>query len=398
MLACAPTTPATVAQALRLHQEAFLQRYGTILTPEQRRALRDVTACHTAALGGHVFACPECGHQKITYNSCRNRHCPQCQAANNAAWLEREQTYLLPVPYYHVVFTVPDSVACWLQLNPRRLYDAFFGAVNATLREVAANPHHLGAALGVVAVLHTWGQNLHYHPHIHCIATGGGLSCDERGHLDDTPHWVSCRPGFFLPVRVLSRLFRGKFLAALRALAAAGELRPPTGLEEPEAMRCWLSAQYAQEWVVYAKEPFGNAAVALKYLARYTHRVALGNSRMVEVNEEEVTFRYKDYAADHRQREMTLSGVEFVRRWLQHVLPRGFVKVRHWGLLANGQRAERLELSRQLLWGVWVAVTVEQEVVEAEKPKPREKPCCPCCGVELVAVEVLPRLPREDTS
>ncbi len=394
MLACATPTP-TVAQALRLHQQEFLNRYGRILTPEQRQALRDVAACHTAALGGHVFACPECGQQKISYNSCRNRHCPQCQAADRAAWLEREQTYLLPVTYYHVVFTLPDSVAAWLQLNPRRLYDAFFAAVNATLRETAANPRHLGAALGVVAVLHTWGQNLHYHPHIHCIATGGGLSCDAQGRLDETPHWVSCRPGFFLPVQVLSRLFRGKFLAALRALQAAGELRPPPGLEEPEAFSCWLAEQYEKEWVVYAKEPFGNADVALKYLARYTHRVAIGNSRMVEVNEE-VTFRYKDYAADQRQRQMTLSGVEFVRRWLQHVLPRGFVKVRHWGLLANGQRAERLELSRQLLWGEWVAVELGKVLVEQEKP--REKPRCPCCGVEMVAVEVLPRLPKEDTS
>jgi len=397
MLACATTTP-TVAQALRLHQEAFLSRYERILTPPQRQALRDVAACHSAALGGHVFACPECGRQKITYNSCRNRHCPQCQAADNAAWLEREQTYLLPVTYYHVVFTVPDSVACWLQLNPRRLYDAFFAAVNETLREVAANPRHLGAVVGVVAVLHTWGQNLHYHPHIHCIASGGGLSCDAQGRIDAAPQWRSCRPGFFLPVRVLSRLFRGKFLAALRALAAAGVLRPPAGLEEPKAWRDWLAQQYAKEWVVYAKEPFGNAGVALKYLARYTHRVAIGNSRLVEVNEAEVTFRYKDYAADHRPRQMTLAGVEFVRRWLQHVLPRGFVKVRHWGLLANGQRAERLELSRRLLWGEWVAEAVGQAVAEEEKPKVQEKPRCPCCGVELVAVEVLPRLAKEDTS
>jgi Putative transposase/Transposase zinc-binding domain len=397
MLACATTTP-TVAQALRLHQEAFLDRYGRILTPPQRQALRDVAACHTAALGGHVFACPECGRQKITYNSCRNRHCPQCQAAANAAWLQREQTYLLPVTYYHVVFTLPDSLAGWLQLNPRRLYDAFFEAVNETLREVAANPRHLGAVVGVVAVLHTWGQNLHYHPHIHCIATGGGLSCDRQGRLDATPQWRSCRPGFFLPVRVLSRLLRGKFLAALRALAAAGVLRLPVGLEEPEAWRDWLAQQYAKEWVVYAKEPFGDAGVALKYLARYTHRVALGNSRLVEVNEAEVTFRYKDYAADQRPRQMTLAGVEFVRRWLQHVLPRGFVKVRHWGLLANGQRAERLELSRRLLWGEWEAEAVGQAVAQAEKPKVQEKPRCPCCGVELVAVEVLPRLAKEDTS
>src|SRR5262249_53054412 len=206
MPAC-PTASPTVAEAIRLHREGFLVRYGVILTPEQRQALRDVAACRTAALGGHVFACAECGHRKITYNSCRNRHCPQCQAAESAAWLQREQTYLLPVTYYHVVFTLPDGVADWLRLNPRRLYDAFFACVNGTLREVAAHPRHLGAAVGVVAVLHTWGQNLHYHPHIHCIATGGGLSCDERGRIDTAPQWVACRPGFFLPVRVLSRLF-----------------------------------------------------------------------------------------------------------------------------------------------------------------------------------------------
>jgi hypothetical protein len=386
-----------VAEAIRSHQEEFLERYGVILTPPQRQALRDVAACRSAALGGHVFACVECGHRKITYNSCRNRHCPQCQAADRAAWLEREQTYLLPVTYYHVVFTLPQGVAAWLQLNPRRLYDVFFRCVNETLREVAANPRHLGAALGVVAVLHTWGQNLHYHPHIHCIATGGGLSCDARGRIAEEPHWLACRPGFFLPVRVLSRLFRGKFLAQLRALVEAGQLRTPAGLEEAAAFRSWLAEQYEMDWVVYAKEPFGNASVALKYLARYTHRVAISNSRMVAVTEEGVTFRYKDYGADHRQREMTLAGVEFVRRWLQHVLPRGFVKVRHWGLLANGQRAERLELSRRLLWGEWVAQGMGK--VLAREAQPQEKPRCPCCGVgELVAVEILPRPGQEDTS
>jgi hypothetical protein len=251
--------------------------------------------------------------------------------------------------------------------------------------------------LGVVAVLHTWGQNLHYHPHIHCIATGGGLSCDAQARIDDAPHWVSCRPGFFLPVRVLSRLFRGKFLAVLRALIAAGQLRTPASLEEPEALRRWLAVQYEREWVVYAKEPFGEAARALKYLARYTHRVAISNNRMVAVDEEGATFAYKDYAADHRQRQMTLAGVEFVRRWVQHVLPRGFVKVRHWGLLANGQRAERLELSRRLLWGEWVALAVGKGL--GEEAQPGDKPRCPCCGVgELVAVEILPRPGREDTS
>jgi hypothetical protein len=367
-----------VADVIRDCGAAFLGRSGGGLSAAQRQALRDLAACRTAALGGHVQRCLDCGHERIAYNSCRNRHCPKCQALARAAWLDRQAGHLLPVEYYHVVFTLPAEVGALALAHPAVVYDLLLRSAAATLRAVAANPRRLGATVGVLAVLHTWGQNLHHHPHVHCVVTGGGLSCDRTGKVDAAPRWVACRPGFFLPVRVLSRAFRGQFLAGLRAALDAGELRLPEALHEPRAGAAWWAALYAREWVVYSKRPFGGPGQVLKYLARYTHRVAISNSRLVELRDGRVTFRYQDYADARRHKTMTLDAVEFVRRFVQHVLPKGFVKVRHYGLLANAQREARLALCRRLLLVATVAAALPPPAaVPLEPAQPR---CCPKCG------------------
>jgi transposase-like zinc-binding protein/putative transposase len=250
-----------VADVIRSHGAAFLQKYGAHLTATQKKALRDLALCRTAALGGHVERCLDCGAERMAYNSCRNRHCPKCQALSRARWLERESAYLLPVEYHHVVLTLPAELAALASSNPAALYNLLMQSAAETLREVAANPKRLGAQVGVLMVLHTWGQNLHHHPHVHCVVTGGGLSCNARGEVDASPRWVSCRPGFFLPVRVLSRLFRGKFLAGLRVLHTQGKLRLPGLLSNgPSSFTAWLSPLYAKEWVVYAKAPFDGSS------------------------------------------------------------------------------------------------------------------------------------------
>lgn len=371
-----------VAEVIRQHEDAFLERHGSGLTATQRKALRDLAVCRTAALGGHVEHCLDCAHERIAYNSCRNRHCPKCQALARARWLDRQAEHLLPVEYHHVVFTLPAEVGVLALGNPTILYDLLMRSAAATLRDVAANPQRLGAVGGVLMVLHTWGQNLHHHPHVHCVVTGGGLSCNERGVVDAAPRWRACRPGFFLPVRVLSRVFRGKFLAGLRGLVAAGTLRWPDR----------LATVAAKDWVVYAKRPFGGPAQVLKYLARYTHRVAISNSRLLELRDGRVTFRYKDYADDHRQKAMTLTADEFLRRFVQHVLPAGFVKVRHYGLLANRHRAERLALCRRLLLVANVAASLpDPQAAPIEPAQPR---CCPQCGgTRLVYRELPPAQP-----
>jgi putative transposase/transposase-like zinc-binding protein len=354
MTTATTTRPAVeVAEVIRQHGEAFLSRHGGYLTAVQKKALRDLARCRTAALGGHVEHCLDCGHERPAYNSCRNRHCPKCQAGTRARWLEREATFLLPVEYHHVVFTVPAELSALARANPTVLYETLFQAASATLREVAANPKRLGAQIGVLMALHTWGQNLRHHPHLHCVCTGGGLSCDKQARVAAVPHWRSCRPGFFLPVRVLSRLFRGKFLDRLRTAFDQGRLIFPgelLRLQQADAFARWLTPLYAQDWVVYAKRPFGGPEQVLKYLARYTHRVAISNSRLLKLADGQVTFRYKDYADAHRHKTMTLSADEFLRRFVQHVLPKGFVKIRHYGLLANRPREERLALCRRLLF------------------------------------------------
>lgn len=398
-----PERPALeVAEVIREHGDAFLTKYGGTLTVTQRQALRDLSICRTAALGGHVQRCADCGHERIAYNSCRNRHCPKCQALARARWLAREAELLLPVEYHHVVFTLPAEVAELALANPQVCYGALFQAAAATLRDLAANPKRLGGQLGILLVLHTWGQNLHHHPHVHGVVSGGGLSCDARGVVDADPRWRSCRPGFLLPVRVLSRVFRGKYLELLRAAFDQGKLRLPGRLEhlaDARALARWLTPLYRKDWVVYAKRPFGGPAQVLKYLARYTHRVAISNRRLLKMAEGRVTFRYKDYADLERSKTMTLSAAEFLGRFVQHVLPKGFVKIRHYGLLANRQRADKLKLSRRLLLPVTVAAANAASKIE---PAPVQH--CPQCGgcrflrIELAKETEVASAPEDDTS
>jgi Putative transposase/Transposase zinc-binding domain len=378
------TTPTTqrpaleVAEVIRQYGDAFLERYGGGLSAAQRQALRDLANCRTEALGGHVERCLDCGHERIAYNSGRNRHCPKCQALARAHWLDRQAEHLLPVEYHQVVFTLPAELGPPALAHPAVVYDLRRRSAAATLREVAAHPQRLGATAGVLMVLHTWGQNLHHHPHVHCVVTGGGLSCDRAGKIDALPRRVGCRPGFFLPVRVLSRVFRGKFLAGLRGAIDAGAVRLPGALADARAGAAWWSALYGKEWVVYSKRPFGGPAQVLKYLARYTHRVAISNSRLLELREGRVKFRYQDYSDGRRHKTMTLDAVEFLRRFVPHVLPKGFVKIRHYGLLANAHREARLALCRRLLLVATVtAALAEAPAVSLEPAQPR---CCPRCG------------------
>jgi hypothetical protein len=314
-------------------------------SPVQSRVVRALVACRTAALGGHVDVCDACGHESVSYNSCRNRHCPKCQGAATAAWLDAQQQILLPVPYAHVVFTLPSELGPLALQNPRVVYGLLFRAVSQTLLEVAATPRHLGARIGFLAILHTWGQTLMHHPHVHCVVPAGGLATDGSG-------WVKCRPGFFLPVRVLSRLYRGKMLAHLCAAYDKGRLRfhgDLQRLDRPAAFRALIAEVRSHEWVVYAKPPFGGAGAVLKYLARYTHRVAISNHRLISADEERVSFRWKDYRRGHRQQVMSLELAEFARRFLLHVLPRGFVKIRYYGYLAQSRRGRELPTCRKLL-------------------------------------------------
>ena len=395
MSAAAVVRPALeVADILRQHGEAFLERHGSRLSAEQRQALRALALCRTQALGGHVEECLDCGAVRIAYNSCRNRHCPKCQALTRAGWLEQQAKHLLPVEYHHVVFTLPAELSEIALANPAVIYDLLMRSAAATLHEVAANPKRLGAVVGVLMVLHTWGQNLHHHPHVHCVVTGGGLSCDGTGKIDPSPRWIACRPGSFLPVRVLSRVFRGRFVARLRAALDAGRLSAPPALADPVARARLLATLCSKEWVVYARPPLGGPERVLQYLARYTHRVAISNARLLGLREGRVTFRYTDYADGHRHKAMTLEADEFLRRFVQHVLPRGFVKVRHYGLLANAQREARLALCRRLLLVANVAATLPGTAPAPIGPaQPR---CCERCGGtrlvyrELAAGEALP--------
>jgi hypothetical protein len=383
-----------VADVIRQYGEAFLSKHGGHLTGTQTKALRDLERCRTAALGGHVEQCLDCGHERIAYNSCRNRHCPKCQALARARWLAKEAEHLLPVEYYHVVFTVPAEIAELALGNRAPLYDLLFQAAASTLRDVAANSKRLGAQVGALLVLHTWGQNLHHHPHVHAVVTGGGLSCNAQGIVDGSPNWIACRPGFFLPVKVLSRVFRGKYLEGLRKLCDRGKLVLPgrcKPLTDPHAFAKWLAPLYRKEWVVYAKRPFGGPEQVLKYLARYTHRVAISNARLMDVSNGQVTFRYKDYADAHKAKAMTLSADEFLRRFVQHVLPRGFVKVRHYGLLSNRHRDQRLALCRRLLFleGVRAALP---EAVGPDKAVASALPIrCPHCDGQRIVCRELPR-------
>jgi hypothetical protein len=332
-----------VAEVLRLSERSIRT---AALSPDQGRVVRRLLACRTAALGGHVDECDTCGHRVVSYNSCRDRHCPKCQASATADWLERQSTTLLPVPYTHVVFTLPHMLAPLALQNPRLLYGLLFRAAAETLLEVAADPRHLGARIGFLAILHTWGQTLLHHPHIHCLVPAGGLALDHS-------RWIPCRRGFFLPVRVLSRVFRGKWLALAREAYDKGLLDFHGTLDhlndDPVAFARLLSRSRRHDWNVYAKPPFGGPEQALKYLARYTHRIAISNHRLLAVDARSVTLSWKDYAHGNRQRTLHLDTNEFIRRFLLHVLPSHFVRIRSYGLLANCTRSAALETCRTLL-------------------------------------------------
>lgn len=360
---------------------------GLRLSVAQRRVLAAIAACRTAALGGHIQACDQCDHHKISYNSCRNRHCPKCQALARADWLAQRQAELLPIHYFHLVFTLPQEIAALALQNKRLMYGMLFAAASETLSEVAANPRHLGAdEIGILAVLHTWGQNLLHHPHVHCVVSGGGLS-------SDADRWIASRSYYFLPVRVLSRVFRNKYCGLLRQAYAAGSLAfygALAPLAEPRAFRRWLAAAAGREWVVYAKRPFREPLCVLKYLARYTHRVAISNRRLLEYKAGRVTFQYKDYAQGGRQRQMTLSATEFIRRFLLHVLPKGFMRIRHYGYLANRHRRHKLALCRRLLGAsppIGPSDEVQQLVHAQECNEPTEPGvACPICRQGILRI------------
>jgi hypothetical protein len=368
---------AVIAQAAA----AYETRYG--VSSAERRVLWDLVRCRTAALGGHKQQCAQCGHEVLTYNSCRNRHCPTCQGPARARWLAARAAELLPVPYFHVVFTLPAPLGALALPNKRVLYGLLFRAVATTLRTIARDPQHLGADVGFLAVLHTWGQTLYHHPHLHCVVPGGGPSTDGA-------RWVAARSDFFLPVRVLSRHFRRTFLRLLRRAYRHGKLRCPgplAPLAHPAHWQQWLQPLTRTDWVVYAKPPFGGPHQVLKYLARYTHRVAISNQRLVSITDGQVTLRWKDYAHGQQLRTMTLDGVEFLRRFLLHRLPRGWQHIRHYGFLGNRRRAGALARIRALLPQPPTPTASEQAACAEALARPD---ACPQCGTgRLIVVATL---------
>jgi hypothetical protein len=378
-----------VADIFRAHGSAWRRSQEGHLSLGQLKVMSAIEQCRSAALGGHVLRCDACQQLQIAYNSCRNRHCPKCQARAARQWLEARQADLLPVEYYHVVFTLPAPIAAIAYTNKAVIYDLLFAMAAETLRTIAADPKHLGAEVGVTLVLHTWGSALTHHPHVHGVVPGGGLALDGQ-------RWVRCRPGFFLPVRVLSRLFRRRFLEELEQAHRAGRLRffgEDAALADVQAFLPWLAPLRACEWVVYAKRPFAGPAAVLAYLSRYTHRVAISNSRLLAFDERGVTFRYKDYRAKGKTRykAMTLSTDEFIRRFLLHVLPSGFHRIRHYGLLANAGRRQHLARARELLQ-VPLAVT-PTSTRQASTTTASATFVCPHCGAAMRVVEELARAP-----
>ena len=359
----------------------------------QLKAMSAIESCRTAALGGHVLRCEDCAHAQIAYNSCRNRHCPKCQSAAAKSWLADRQAELLSVPYYHLVFTLPAAVADIAYQNKAAVYDMLFAASAEALTTIAADPKHLGARIGVISVLHTWGSALTHHPHVHMIAPGGGLSPDGA-------RWISCRKGFFLPVRVLSRLFRRLFLERLVAAHDAGRLHffgALASLAARDAFDAYLAPLRKAEWVVNAKRPFGGPEAVLAYLSRYTHRVAIANSRLLAFDGGAVTFKWKDYRRDERDRykTMTLDAQEFIRRFLIHVLPSGFHRIRHYGLFASAARAKNIVRIRELLAASEGPQQRQAARADADKAGHAEPAAssrqCPCCGGRMILVEIFAR-------
>ena len=366
-----------IADIIRRADARITSRHRESLTWPQVKVLNAILRCRTAALGGHRDQCARCGYQAISYNSCRNRHCPKCQTGARDKWLTKRQRELLPVGYYHLVFSVPHVLVPLIWQNKKVLFRLLFEASAETLLEVAADPKHLGAQIGFLSILHTWGQTLQRHPHIHCVVPGGGLSPDGQ-------RWIRSPPRFFLPVRVLSRVFRGKFVAGLKRafrqkkLVFYGACLP---LANEKAFHVFLRTLFREDWVVYAKRPFGGPEHVLHYLARYTHRVAISNHRLVDLTDTHVTFRWKDYAHHSKQRTMTLTHELFLRRFLEHVLPRGFPRIRYFGFLANRRRGVLLPLCRTLL-----AAAPPPDIEHAEQPAVRQ---CPRCHAPMRILEFL---------
>jgi hypothetical protein len=372
-----------VADIFRAAGPAYRATHAGHLSLHQLKVMSAIEHCRTAVLGGHVEACEDCGHWRIAYNSCRDRHCPRCQGAAARTWLAEREADLLPVGYFHVVFSVPAEVADIAWHNKAVVYDLLFRAASETMLTIAADRRHLGARIGITAVLHTWGSAMTHHPHIHMIVPGGGIS------LDGT-HWVSSRPAFLLPVRVLSKLFRRLFLTRLFELHRAGRLAffgDQAGLREERAFQRLIARLRKKNWVVYAKPPFGGPEAVLAYLSRYTHRVAISNRRLISLDESGVTFRYKDYRRDgaERYRTMTLATDEFIRRFLLHVLPKGFHRIRHYGLLASAGRKANVARARALL----AVPPVDEPADPIELTEPR--PPCPCCGGRMIIIETFQR-------
>ena len=375
-----------MADIFRHRGPAWRASHAGHVSLDQLKVMSAIERCRTAALGGHIERCEACAHLRISYNSCRNRHCPKCQAVAAKEWLVDRQADLLPVPYFHVVFTIPAPIADMAYYNKAAIYGILFKAAAETLITIAADPKHLGARIGLTAVLHSWGSALTHHPHVHIIVPGGGLSLDGQ-------RWISCRPGFFLPVGVLSRLFRRLFLEKLTAAYQAGRLAffaDQAALAKPAAFKAGLAALRKIGWVVYAKRPFGGSDAVLAYLSRYTHRVAIANSRLVAFDGERVTFKWKDYRAklDARYKLMMLDADEFVRRFLIHVLPDGFHRIRHYGLFANANRAANIALARRLLGAPDPAPTTEETGGAEAAQADEEWNTCPCCGGRMVIVEI----------
>jgi Putative transposase/Transposase zinc-binding domain len=378
-----------VADIFRGHGPAWRQANAGHVSLDQLKVMSAIENCRTAALGGHVARCENCSHTLIAYNSCRNRHCPKCQGAAANEWLAEREAELLPVPYFHVLFTLPARIADIAYQNKAVIYDLLFKASAETLITIAADPEHLGARVGILSVLHTWGSALTHHPHVHMIVPGGGISLDGRS-------WVTCRPRFFLPVRVLSRLFRRLFLEKLVAAYKAGELQffgKHAALTDARAFAAYLAPLRNSKWVVDSRPPFGGPKQVLRYLARYIHRVAISNRRLIALNDKTVTFKWKDYRIDgpERYKVMTLAISEFIRRFLIHVLPAGFHRIRFYGLLAGSKRADNLARARELLAIPMLPIEAIKAAGTAAEELQAPKHPCPCCGGRMVIIEIFQR-------
>jgi len=383
-----------VADVFRRYGEAYRARHGASMSTGQRRVMTAIEVCRTAALGGHLERCDDCGHERNAFNSCRDRHCPKCQSLARARWIEDRKAELLEVPYFHVVFTVPEEIAAIALQNKEVVYAILFRATAETLTTIAADPKHLGAEIGFFAVLHSWGQNLLFHPHLHCVVPGGGISLDGS-------RWVACRPDFFLPVRVLSSLFRRLFLESLEKAFDSGKLKffgTLEPLQDRTAFTRRLAPLKKREWVVYAKAPFAGPERVLDYVGRYTHRVAISNNRLLDIENDHVRFKWKDYRGGDQVKTMTLTAEEFIRRFLLHVLPNGFRRIRYYGFLGNRHREEKLAVCRHLLGMPQIEKDYAESVTETdyldryEELTGRSLRQCPQCRQgNMVVVQILPK-------